>query len=300
MEGSSIRKAVIPAAGLGTRFLPGTKVLPKEILPVVDRPVIEWAVDEARDSGITDVVMVLSPGKDLLMRHFEPAPELEGYLEQRHKPEQLEAVRSIGRGVRVSSVLQPEPLGLGHAVLQARDAIGDEYFAGLLPDDIIRGPKPVIAQMIEVHQKYSCTVLAVRRVPIETIGRYGSIEYGERDGRVYEVKHVVEKPNPRDAPSDLAVLGRYILSPKIFAALDRTEKGSGGEIQLTDGIKNLIGEEKVMALEFEGDYFDVGTIAGWLKTSIALGRAREEFRDDIDSYLRELLQNAPDRPPATG
>lgn len=300
MEGSPIRKAVIPAAGLGTRFLPATKVLPKEILPVVDRPVIEWAVDEARDSGVTEVVLILSPGKDLLMRHFEPAPDLERYLDERDKPEQLQSVRSIASGVRVSSVLQQEPLGLGHAVLQARDAIGEEYFAGLLPDDIIRGPRPVIAQMIDVHRKFGCSVLAVRRVPLEAISRFGAIEFGQKDGRVYEVKHLVEKPDPRDAPSDLAVMGRYILSPRIFDALERTEQGAGGEIQLTDGVMNLISEEKVMALEFEGDYFDVGTIAGWLKTSIALGRAREEFRDEIDGYLRELLQSAPDHPPPTG
>ena len=300
MEGNPVRKAVIPAAGLGTRFLPATKVLPKEILPVVDRPVIEWAVDEAGDSGITDVTLIISPGKELLMRHFEPAPGLEGYLQERDKPEQLEAVRAIGRGVRVGQVLQAEPLGLGHAVLQAREAIGDEYFAGLLPDDIILGGRPVIAQMIEVHQRLSCTVLAVRRVPRETIGRYGSIEVGSQDGRVYEVKHVVEKPDPRDAPSDLAVMGRYILSPKIFDALERTEEGAGGEIQLTDGIKNLIGEEKIVALEFEGDYFDVGTIPGWIKTSIALARADERYREEIDSYLRALLDSPPDnpRPPA--
>jgi UTP--glucose-1-phosphate uridylyltransferase len=300
MEGSAIRKAVIPAAGLGTRFLPGTKVLPKEILPVVDRPVIEWAVEEAADSGITDVTMVLSPGKELLLRHFEPAPALERYLEERDKPEALEKIRAIGAGVKVGQVEQAEPLGLGHAVLQARDAIGDEYFAGLLPDDIIRHARPVIAQMIDVHEKYDCTVLAVRKVPREAISRYGSIEIGGQEGRVYEVKHLVEKPAAADAPSDLAVMGRYILSPKIFDALERTETGAGGEIQLTDGIMNLLGAEKVMALEFEGDYFDVGTIPGWLKTCIALGRAREEFRDEIDSYLRELLQHAPDRPPATG
>ncbi|MDQ6746884.1 MAG: UTP--glucose-1-phosphate uridylyltransferase [Candidatus Dormibacteraeota bacterium] len=300
MQTSSIRKAVIPAAGLGTRFLPGTKVLPKEILPVVDRPVIEWAVDEAAASGVNEVVIVLSPGKELLLRHFEPAPGLERYLEERDKPEALEMVRAIGAGVSFSQVLQAEPLGLGHAVLQARAAIGDEYFAGLLPDDIIRGARPVIAQMIDVHQAYGCTVLAVRRVPREAIGRFGSIEIGAQEGRVYEVKHLVEKPDPADAPSDLAVMGRYILSPRIFDALERTDQGAGGEIQLTDGIMNLLGDEKVVALEFEGDYFDVGTIPGWLKTCIALGRAREEFREEIDSYLRELLQHAPERPPATG
>ena len=300
MDGRSVRRAVIPAAGLGTRFLPATKVLPKEILPVVDRPVIEWAVDEARDSGITDVTLILSPGKDLLMRHFEPAPELEGYLEARDKPEQLDKVRAIGLGVSVNQVLQAEPLGLGHAVLQARAAMGDEYFAGLLPDDIIRGPRPVIAQMIEVHEQYRCTVLAVRKVPIEMIGRFGSIEIGGQKGRVYDVKHLVEKPEPADAPSNLAVMGRYILSPRIFDALERTERGAGGEIQLTDGVMNLLGEERVVALEFEGDYFDVGTIGGWLKTSIALARAREEYRVEIDSYLRELLESPPDSPPPTG
>jgi UTP--glucose-1-phosphate uridylyltransferase len=300
MDASSIRKAVIPAAGLGTRFLPGTKVLPKEIIPVVDRPVIEWAVEEAAASGIDEVVMILSPGKDLLMRHFEAAPELEHYLEERDKPEALAKVRAVGGGVRLSQVLQQEPLGLGHAVLQARQAIGDEYFAGLLPDDIIRGERPVIAQMIEVHERLKCTVLAVRRVPIKTIGRYGSIAIGGQDGRVYEVKDVVEKPDPAEAPSDLAVMGRYILTPRIFDALERTGKGAGGEIQLTDGIKNLLGEERVVALEFEGDYFDVGTIPGWLKTSIALGRTREEFREDLDDYLRQLLDSPPDRPPATG
>lgn len=300
MEGSAVRKAVIPAAGLGSRFLPATKVLPKEILPVVDRPVIEWAVDEARDSGITDVTLIVSDGKDLLMRHFEPAPELEGYLRDRHKQEQLEQVRAIGRGVTIGQVRQAEPLGLGHAVLQARAVIGDEYFAGLLPDDIIRGTRPVIAQMVDVHRQYGCTVLAVRRVPIEAIGRFGSIEIGSQQGRVYEVKHLVEKPDPKDAPSNLAVMGRYILSPRIFDALERTKRGAGGEIQLTDGVMNLLGEERVVALEFEGDYFDVGTIGGWLKTSIALARAHEDFREEIDSYLHELLQSPPESPPPTG
>ncbi|GAC1327985.1 MAG: UTP--glucose-1-phosphate uridylyltransferase GalU [Candidatus Dormibacteria bacterium] len=300
MADQPVRKAVIPAAGLGTRFLPATKVLPKEILPVVDRPVIEWAVEEARASGITDVTMVLSPGKDLLVRHFAPAPDLERYLAERDKPEQLERVRGIGSGVRVGEVLQPEPLGLGHAVLMAREAVGDEYFAGLLPDDIIRGPRPVIAQMLDVHREYGCTVLAVRKVPLEAIGRFGSIEIESQEGRVYEVKHLVEKPDPADAPSDLAVMGRYILSPRIFDALEHTERGAGGEIQLTDGVMNLLREERVVALEFEGDYFDVGTIGGWLKTSIALARANPEFRGEIDSYLRKLLESNPESPPPTG
>jgi UTP--glucose-1-phosphate uridylyltransferase len=233
------------------------------------------------------------------MRHFEPAPELEGYLKERGKEDLLAGVRDSTRGTTVTSVLQPEPLGLGHAVLTARDAIGEETFAGLLPDDIIRGAKPVIAQMLEVHDRYQCTVLAVRRVPRHTIGRYGAIKFSQQEGRVYTLEDVVEKPDPDEAPSDLAILGRYILTPAIFPALERTERGAGGEIQLTDGIKQVIREERAVALEFEGDYFDVGTIPGFLKTSIALGRARPEMREELETYLRQLLESPPDRPAPT-
>jgi UTP--glucose-1-phosphate uridylyltransferase len=286
-----ITRAVIPAAGLGTRFLPATKVLPKEILPVVDRPVIELAVEEARSSGIEEVVVVTNPGKELLLRHFAPAPDLERYLAK---------VRAIGGGARVTQVIQDQPLGLGHAVLQAEAAVGGEFFGGLLPDDVFRAEIPVLKQMIEVYERYQCTVLAVREVPIESIGRFGSIKIGAKEGDVYQVEDLVEKPDPEDAPSDLAVMGRYILSPSIFDALRRTQTGSGGEIQLTDGIKNLLGEEKVVALKYTAEYFDVGTIPGWLKTSIAMGRARPEFREEIEAYLKLLLESPADRPPPTG
>ncbi|MHB8509182.1 MAG: UTP--glucose-1-phosphate uridylyltransferase [Candidatus Dormibacteria bacterium] len=295
-----VTKAVIPAAGLGTRFLPGTKVLPKEILPVVDRPVLEYTVQEAVDSGVSEVVLVTSPGKELLARHFRPAAELEGYLEARGKSEMLQAIRTIGAGVRVTEVVQTRPLGLGHAVLTARGALGEATFAGLLPDDIIRAAEPVIAQMLRVHERHGCTVLAVRRVPIQSISRYGSIRVRRQEGRVYFIDDVVEKPTPEEAPSNLAVLGRYILTPGIFDALERTQPGAGGEIQLTDGVRNLLRDEPVVALEFEGDYFDVGTIPGFLKTSIAFGRARPEFRAEIESYLRELLDSPPEAPPPTG
>ncbi|HEV3232532.1 MAG TPA: UTP--glucose-1-phosphate uridylyltransferase, partial [Candidatus Dormibacteraeota bacterium] len=240
-----VRKAVIPAAGLGTRFLPGTKALPKEILPIVDKPVVEYAVDEAAASGVDQVVLVVSPGKELLARHFARNPELERHLEERGKSDLLAAVRAIGEGVTVTTVVQPEPLGLGHAVLTAREVIGEEPFAGLLPDDLMRGARPLIAQLADIHREHGCTVLAVRRVPIESIGRFGSIAYSRVDGRVFTVDDVVEKPDPADAPSDLAVMGRYILTPGIFDALERTERGAGGEIQLTDGIRNLLGTEKV-------------------------------------------------------
>jgi UTP--glucose-1-phosphate uridylyltransferase len=291
---------VIPAAGLGTRFLPATKVLPKELLPVVDRPVIELAVDEARLAGITDVTLVTSPGKELLMRHFEPTPELESYLMARGKPEMLEKIRAFPAGVHVAEVIQFEPLGLGHAVLQAETVVGDQYFGCLLPDDVFIGSAPVLKQMVEVHQRLGCSVLAVRKVSIENIGRFGSIKLGVQDGNVFEVLDLVEKPRPEEAPSDLAVMGRYILSPAIFEALRRTEPGAGGEIQLTDGVKGLLEHEKVVALQYSGDYFDVGTIPGWLKTSIALGRARPEFREEIDTYLRLLLESPAEDPPPTG
>jgi UTP--glucose-1-phosphate uridylyltransferase len=295
-----ITRAVIPAAGLGTRFLPATKVLPKEILPVVDRPVIELAVEEARSSGIEEVVVVTNPGKELLLRHFAPAPDLERYLAERDKPDLLAKVRAIGGGARVTQVIQDQPLGLGHAVLQAEAAVGGEFFGGLLPDDVFRAEIPVLKQMIEVYERYQCTVLAVREVPIESIGRFGSIKIGAKEGDVYQVEDLVEKPDPEDAPSDLAVMGRYILSPSIFDALRRTQTGSGGEIQLTDGIKNLLGDEKVVALKYTAEYFDVGTIPGWLKTSIAMGRARPEFREEIEAYLKLLLESPADRPPPTG
>lgn len=291
---------MIPAAGLGTRFLPATKVLPKEILPVVDKPVIEWGVEEARSAGAEEVVLVLSPGKEILLRHYQPNPELEHYLEERGKTDLLQRVREVTAGVKVTEVIQAEPLGLGHAFLQARDAIGDEFFTGLLPDDIFVAPTSVLAQMVAVHEEHGCSVLGVRKVPRENIGRYGAIAFSHREGNVYTVSDLVEKPKPEDAPSDLALMGRYVLSPAIFEALESTPRGAGGEIQVTDGIKALLATEKVVALEFEGDYFDVGTIAGWLKSSIALGRARPEFRDDLDAYLKTLMESPPDHPPPTG
>src|SRR5258708_22770971 len=229
-----MRKAVIPAAGLGTRFLRATKVLPKEILPVVDRPVIEYAIEEAARAGLTEVVLVLSPGKeDLLIRHLEPAPGLEQELLRRGKLDLLEGVRASASGMAVATVVKEQPHGLGDAVLTARDAVGDEPFAGLLPDDIIRGPVPVIGQMLEVHARYGCTVLAVRQVPRESIGRYGAIKFSGSEEGVYFVEDVVEKPDPSEAPSDLAILGRYVLTPGIFGALERTERGAGHQIQLT-------------------------------------------------------------------
>lgn len=295
-----ISRAVIPAAGLGTRFLPATRVLPKEILPVVDRPVIELAVEEARAAGVTEVILVTNPGKELLMRHFEPSPGLESYLEARGSAEMLARIRAVAAGVHLTEVIQGQPLGLGHAVLQAEGAIGGQAFGCLLPDDVFLAESPILKQMVAAHEKYGCTVLAVRKVPLDSIGRFGSIKIGGQEGDAYEVADLVEKPEPGEAPSDLAVMGRYVLTPAIFEALRRTEPGAGGEIQLTDGVKVLLEHEKVVALQYSGDYFDVGTIPGWLKTSIALGRARPEFREEIEAYLRLLLESPADHPPSTG
>ena len=257
-------------------------------------------MEEARLAGAEEVVLVTSPGKEVLLKHYEPNPDLEHYLEERGKTEMLEKVRAISAGVKVTAVLQEEPLGLGHAILTAREAIGDEYFTGLLPDDIFIAEHPVLAQMVAVHEVYECSVLAVRKVPREAIGRYGCIKFGRREGNVYTVEDMVEKPRPEEAPSELAIMGRYVLSPRVFDALETTERGAGGEIQLTDGIKRLLATERVVALEFTGDYFDVGTISGWLKSSIALARARPEYREDIEAYLRLLLDSPADRPPPTG
>jgi UTP--glucose-1-phosphate uridylyltransferase len=295
-----ISRAVIPAAGLGTRFLPATRVLPKEILPVVDRPVIELAVEEARAAGVTEVILVTNPGKELLMRHFEPSPGLESYLKARGSAEMLARIRAVAAGVHLTEVIQGQPLGLGHAVLQAEGAIGGQAFGCLLPDDVFLAESPILKQMVAAHEKYGCTVLAVRKVPLDSIGRFGSIKIGGQEGDAYEVADLVEKPEPGEAPSDLAVMGRYVLTPAIFEALRRTEPGAGGEIQLTDGVKVLLEHEKVVALQYSGDYFDVGTIPGWLKTSIALGRARPEFREEIEAYLRLLLESPADHPPSTG
>ena len=294
-----ITKSVIPAAGLGTRFLPATKALPKEILPVVDKPVIEWGVEEAVAAGAKEIILVTSPGKDILLRHYAPDPTLERYLQARGKTEMLERVRAIGAGVAVTAVLQTEPLGLGHAILTAREAVGEEFFTALLPDDIFIGVKPVLAQMVEVYERYQCSVLAVRKVPRESITRFGSIAFSAQDGPVYTVTDMVEKPSAEEAPSDLAIMGRYVLSPTVFKTLETTPRGAGGEVQVTDGIRALLETEKVVALEFEADYFDVGTVAGWLKSSIALARKRPEYREDIEDYLRRLLDSPPDKPPPT-
>ena len=269
----TIRHCVVPAAGLGTRFLPATKVLPKEMLPVVDRPVIEWAIEEAMAAGALEMVPVIANGKELIQAHFERQPELEKVLEARGKMAELAAVRHSQDMAQIRYVLQEKPLGLGHAVLCAADVVGDNPFLCMLPDDLSHAEPPILAQLRKAWDGVQSTMLALMRVSGDEISRYGCATVAESRGRLHRISGVVEKPKPDEAQSDLAIMGRYVLSPGIFGALRRVPAGSGGEIQLTDGIATLIAEgEEVWGLEFEGELLDVGTLDGWLTTNVRLAR----------------------------
>ncbi len=265
-----LRHCVIPAAGLGTRFLPATKALPKELLPVLDRPVIQWGVEEAVAAGASEMVVVISDGKELIQQHFSVQPELEALLEKRGKLEELEAVRATDHLATFTWVRQDEPLGLGHAVLCAADAVGDSPFMCMLPDDLSHGPDPVLRQLVGAYQEYGTPILALMRVSSDQISRYGCAAVAESHGRVHRLSAVVEKPKAEEAPSDFAIMGRYVLTPDIFEALRSTQPGAGGEIQLTDGIAALLDGGVVHGVEFTGELLDVGTPAGWLATNARL------------------------------
>jgi len=265
-----LRHCVIPAAGLGTRFLPATKALPKELLPVLDRPVIQWGVEEAVAAGAGEIVVVISEGKELIQEHFSVQPELEALLQKRGKLDELEAVRASDHMASFTWVRQDEPLGLGHAVLCAADAVGDRPFLCMLPDDLSYGPDPVLRQLVDAYREHQTPILALMRVPRDQISRYGCAAVVEFHGRIHRVSAVVEKPKAEDAPSDLAIMGRYVLTPNIFEALRSTQPGAGGEIQLTDGIATLLDAGAVHGVEFTGELLDVGTPAGWLATNARL------------------------------
>jgi UTP--glucose-1-phosphate uridylyltransferase len=283
-----IRKAVFPAAGLGTRFLPATKAQPKEMLPVVDKPIIQYGVEEAVAAGIDQIIVVTGRDKRAIVDHFDISFELEHYLKDRGKTRELQLVRKISDLVDITYIHQKEPLGLGHAVLMAKDVVGNEPFAVFLADDIIRSQTPAIKQMMEVFAPRQASVLALQRVEPDQVSRYGIVKVGKSDGRIHEVVDMVEKPDPDKAPSNLAILGRYILKPSIFGILEATHEGVGGEIQLTDGLRTLAQQETVLGLEFEGTYYDVGTVSGFLKTSIAFALERPGLREELLSYLANL------------
>lgn len=279
---------MFPAAGLGTRFLPATKAQPKEMLPVVDKPIIQYGVEEAVASGIDQIIVVTGRDKRAIVDHFDISFELEHYLKDRGKTRELQVVRKISDLVDITYIHQKEPLGLGHAVLMAKDLVGNEPFAVFLADDIIRSQTPAIKQMMDVYVQQEASVLALQRVEHDQVGRYGIVKVANSDGRVHQVVDMVEKPEPDRAPSNLAILGRYVLKPSIFGILETTHEGVGGEIQLTDALRTLAQQEKVLGLEFEGTYFDVGTVGGFLKTSIAFALERPGLREELLGYIRSL------------
>ena len=283
-----VRKAVLPAAGFGTRFLPATKALPKEMLPLVDRPIIQYAVEEAVASGIEQLIIVVAPGRSAIADHFDSSPELERVLEQRGRIEMLRWVRRITEIGPIAFVHQKEQLGLGHAVLMAKELVGDEPFAVLLSDDVMINPEwPITRQLIEAYQAHRGSVVAVQKVAPEETSRYGIIAPTREEGRLYEVGRLVEKPPVEEAPSDLAVLGRYVLTPKIFDMLEHTPRGAGGEIQLTDAINMLMGEQPVFGYRFEGTRHDAGTRIGWLKANVAMA-LESDVADEFRGYVRGL------------
>jgi UTP--glucose-1-phosphate uridylyltransferase len=288
-----VRKAIFPAAGLGTRFLPVTKAQPKEMLPLVDKPTIQYGVEEAIASGIEEVIMVTGGGKRAIVDHFDRSVELEHYLSRRGRSDLLHIlseVDDLSNKATIVYLQQKEPLGLGHAVWTARSMVDGESCAVLLADDVILGgPEPCLKQLIDAHHKTGATVLAVRRFPRSQIGRYGVVATNGGKGPLYEVTDMVEKPEPGTEPSDLAIIGRYVLTPAVFRELDQAEPGSGHEIQLTDAIKRTLGSHPVVALEFEGDYYDTGTVPGYLRANLTLAMKREGLREELAPLLRELL-----------
>jgi UTP--glucose-1-phosphate uridylyltransferase len=285
-------KAVFPAAGLGTRFLPVTKAQPKEMLPLVDKPIIQYGVEEALASGCDQILVVTGRGKAAIEDHFDVSYELEKMLEERGKTDLLATVRQISDMIHIAYVRQKEALGLGRAVLMARELVGDEPFAVILADDIIDSEVPCLKQMIDVYNDTGCSVLAAQVIEGPGISAYGVLDAkpvpGKWNGRLFEVQHLVEKPKPEEAPSNLAIIGRYILTPAIFEALASTDLGSGGELQLTDGLRQLLKKEKIYGYIFEGKRYDTGDKLGFLKATVEFALKRDDLGADFLEYLKTL------------
>jgi UTP--glucose-1-phosphate uridylyltransferase len=284
-----ITKAVFPAAGLGTRFLPATKASPKEMMPLVDKPLIQYVVEEAVSSGIEEVVLITGRAKRAIEDHFDVAFELEEDLKAKGKHKLLSEVQRIANLVTFCYIRQKKALGLGHAVLTAKRIIGNEPFAVLLGDDIIDAKIPALEQMLAVYRRYPATILAIQKVPKSQTRQYGIIDAKKIEDGVYLVKDLVEKPSPAEAPSNLAIIGRYILTPEIFNALERTRPGKGGEIQLTDGLRLLMQKQPIYAYEIKGVRYDAGDKLGFLKATVEFGLKNREFGDDFRTYLKKLI-----------
>ncbi|MBY4641172.1 UTP--glucose-1-phosphate uridylyltransferase GalU [Gluconacetobacter entanii] len=287
----TLKKAVLPVAGMGTRFLPATKSIPKEMLPVVDRPLIQYAIDEAREAGIEEFCLVSSRGKDSLIDYFDIAFELEATLKERKKTSALKALEPtrVTPGSMIS-VRQQEPLGLGHAIWCARSFIGNDPFAILLPDDVVQSKTSCLKQMVEVYNRTGGNVLAVTEVPREKTDQYGVLDVGHDDGKLVEVKGLVEKPKPAEAPSNLSVIGRYILTADVLPHLAKLEKGAGGEVQLTDAMAKMIGHVPFHGFRYEGRRFDCGNKIGFLEAQIAFSLAREDLADEVREFLKSYQE----------
>lgn len=283
-----IRKAVFPAAGLGTRFLPATKSQPKEMLPLVDKPIIQYVVEEALKSGIEDIIIVTGRGKNAIEDHFDVSFELEKVLEEKGKIKELKEIREISDMINVSYVRQKEALGLGHAVLVPKHLVGDEPFAVLLGDDIIESKVPCLKQLMRAFKKHRCSIIAVEKIDKKRSKDYGIIDCKKIGKREYEIKGLVEKPKPSKAPSNLAIIGRYILTPAIFESLENTPFDKRGEIQLTDGLRRLLKREKIIALEFEGKRYDAGNKLEFLKATVEFGLRRKDLGKEFRKFLLSL------------
>jgi UTP--glucose-1-phosphate uridylyltransferase len=292
---SSIRKAVFPVAGLGTRFLPATKAQPKEMLPLVDKPIIQYGVEEAVASGVDNIILVTGRGKNAIEDHFDVSVELETFLESRGKRELLAEIRKISNLINFSYVRQGEPLGLGHAVLVTRNLVGDEPFAVILGDDVIDATPPALRQMIDVFEEVQGPVLAIERVPREDVSAYGIIDAEEVRPGVYRIRDMVEKPPRAEAPSDLAIIGRYILTPDIFPALDATSSDRTGEIQLTNGLRRLLADRPVYGCRIDGVRHDTGNKLGFLKAVVYFALRRPDLGQQFGEYLRTIDLRQPVR-----
>lgn len=290
---AKVRKAVFPAAGLGTRFLPATKAQPKEMLPLVDKPIIQYGVEEAIHSGIQNIIIVTGRGKSAIEDHFDVSFELENMLESRGKKELLAIVRNVSDMIDVSYIRQKEALGLGHAVMRASELVGPEPFACVLADDVIDAETPCLRQLLDIYEFFSAPVLAVMEVPKENISAYGVVDAepishnGAKD-RVYRIRDLVEKPNAADAPSNLAIIGRYVLTPEIFGSIASVQPGSGAEIQLTDALKHLLRSRPIYAYRFEGKRYDAGDKLGFLKATVEFALRRHDLGGPFREYLRSL------------
>jgi UTP--glucose-1-phosphate uridylyltransferase len=288
-----VRKAVFPAAGLGTRFLPATKAQPKEMLPVVDKPLIQYGVEEAMHSGIQNIIIVTGRGKSSIEDHFDVSFELEQLLESKNKGDMLSMVRGISDMIDISYVRQKEALGLGHAVLRAKELVGHEPFAVILSDDIISSETPCVRQLLDVYEYYGASVLALMEVPKEQISAYGVVDAeliadNGRQNRLFRIRNMVEKPKAADAPSNLAIIGRYVLTPEIFACIENIQPGSGGEIQLTDALKYMLRNRPIYGLKFEGKRYDAGDKLGFLKATVEFALNRHDLGHDFREYLKTV------------